>query len=127
MSAPTTLLGFCHAREVVGYCPAGVKGTFLGIAVDLGALPYFFRLFPGSHRVGVPDRLVPVGSDCASWRRAISRGSVHSQSETWVGVRSGVWPGLPVGEAGWSQKQALLARPSSRKARPESEASVVPP
>ena len=24
MSAPTTLLAFCQAREVVGYCPAGV-------------------------------------------------------------------------------------------------------
>ena len=24
MSAPTTLLGFCYAREVVGYCLAGV-------------------------------------------------------------------------------------------------------
>ena len=33
MSTPTTLLGFCHAREVVGYCPAGVHGMFLGITV----------------------------------------------------------------------------------------------
>ena len=24
MSAPTTLLGFCHAKEVVEYCPTGV-------------------------------------------------------------------------------------------------------
>ena len=34
MSAPTTLLGFCQAREVAGYCPAGVQGTVLGIAVN---------------------------------------------------------------------------------------------
>ena len=34
MSAPTTLLGFYHAREVIGYCPAGVQGTVLGIAVN---------------------------------------------------------------------------------------------
>ena len=65
MSAPTTLLGFCHAREVIGYYPIGAQGMFLGIAVDLGALLYFFRLFPGPYRAGVPGRLVPVGSDCA--------------------------------------------------------------
>ena len=41
MSVPTTLLGFCHARKVAGYCPTGVQGTVLGIAVDLSALPYF--------------------------------------------------------------------------------------
>ena len=33
MSAPTILLGFCQAREVTGYCPTGVQGTVLGIAV----------------------------------------------------------------------------------------------
>ena len=66
MSVPTTLLGLCHAREVAGYYPAGVQGTVLGIAVDLGALPYFLRLFSSPYRAGVPGRLVPVGSDCAS-------------------------------------------------------------
>ena len=55
MSAPTTLLGFCHAREVAGYCPADVQGTFLGIAVDLNALPYFLRLFPGPYRAGISN------------------------------------------------------------------------
>ena len=44
MSAPTTLLG-----KVVGYCPAGVQGTVLDIAVDLSALLYFLRLFPGPY------------------------------------------------------------------------------
>ena len=58
--APTTLFGFCHAREIAGYYPTGVQGTVLGIAVDLGALPYFFHPFPGLHRAGVPGRLVPV-------------------------------------------------------------------
>ena len=38
----------------------------LGIVVDLSALPYFLRPFPGPHRAGVPGRLVPVGFDCAS-------------------------------------------------------------
>ena len=66
MLAPTTLLGFCHAREVAGYCPADVQGTVLGIAVDLSALPYFLRPFPGLHRAGIFGRLVPVGSDCVS-------------------------------------------------------------
>ena len=57
MSAPTTLLGFCYVREVVGYCPTGVQGIILGIAVDLGALPCFLHLFPGSYRAGVPGQL----------------------------------------------------------------------
>ena len=29
MSAPTTLLGICLAREVVGYCPVGIQGMTL--------------------------------------------------------------------------------------------------
>ena len=98
MSAPTTLFAFCHAREVIGYCPAGVQGTIFGIAVDLSVLAYFLCPFPGPYRAGVPGRLVPVGSDCASWRGAVSRGLAHSQSEKRVRVGSGV-----------------LARPSSRR------------
>ena len=35
MSAPTTLLGFYHAREVAGYCPVGVQGTVLGIVGNM--------------------------------------------------------------------------------------------
>ena len=102
MSAPTTLLGFCHARKVAGYRPTGAQGTVLGITVDLSALPYFLRPFLGPYRAGVPGRLVPVGSDCASWRGAVSRGSAHSRSEKWVRVRSGV-----------------LVRPSGRRGRPK--------
>ena len=44
MSTPTTLLG-----KVAGYCPAGVQGMVLCIAVDLSALPYFLRPFPGPY------------------------------------------------------------------------------
>ena len=33
MSAPTTLLQFCHARQVTGYCLAGAQGTVPGIVV----------------------------------------------------------------------------------------------
>ena len=72
MSAPTTLLG-----KVAGYCPAGVQGMVLGIAVDLSAQAYFLHLFPGPYRAGVPGRLVLVGSDRASWRRVVSKGSAH--------------------------------------------------
>ena len=45
MSVPTTLLRFCHAREVIGYCPVGIQGIVLGIAIDLSALPYFLHPF----------------------------------------------------------------------------------
>ena len=102
MSAPTTLLEFCHARKVAGYCPVGVQGTVLGIAVDLSALPYFLRPFLGPYRAGVPSRLVPVGSECASWRIVVGRGVAHPRSETRVGVGS-----------------SALARPSSWRGRPE--------
>ena len=102
MSAPTTLLGFCHAWEVAGYCPAGVQGTVIGIAVDLSALPYFLRLFPSPYRAGVSSRSVPVGSDCASRRGAVSKGSALFLSEKRVGVEK------------W-----CLARPSDRRGRLE--------
>ena len=88
MSVPTTLLVFCHAREVTGYCPAGVQGTILGIVFDLSALPYFLRPFPSPYQAGLPGRLVLVGSDCTSWRGAKSRGFNASL----------------IGEAGQSQK-----------------------
>jgi len=123
MSTPTILLAFCHASEVVGYCAASVQGSVLGIVVDLSVLPYFLRLFSGPYRAGVPGRLVPVGSDCASWRRAVSRDSAHprfgdtGRGQKWYlarpsgrrgrseAGRSGK-RGLSVGEAGQSQKRA---------------------
>ena len=91
------------------YYPIGVQGMVLGIAVDLSAPAHFL----GPYRVGVPGRLVTVGSDCASRRRAVSRGSAHPRSETqvrvgaWRRALSFPWPGLPVGEAGQSRKRAL--------------------
>ena len=105
---------------------------------DLCVLPYFLCPFPGPYRVSVPGRLVPVGSDCAGRRRAVSRGSVYPWSEKRVGVgcralvrpsgrRHGLEskamlpsprPGLPVGGAGRSQKWCL-ARPSGRRGHPE--------
>ena len=83
----------------IGYYPIGVQGTVLGIVVDLSALPYLFHPFPGPYRAGVPGRLVPVGSNCASLRRAVNRGSVQPWLETQVGVGSGIWLGFPVKEA----------------------------
>ena len=69
---------------------------------DLCALPCFLRSFPVSFRAGVPGWLVPVGSDCASRRGVVSRGSAYSRSEKRVGIGSGV-----------------LARPFGRRGRPE--------
>jgi hypothetical protein len=90
------------------YCPVGVLGMALGIVVDLSALSYLLHPFPSPHRAGVPSWLVPVSSDYASRRRAISRGSVYPRLEMRVGVGSGVWPSLPVGEVGQSWKRALF-------------------
>ena len=91
-------------------CQGGCRVLFLQVyrvrslvlQFDLCALPYFLCPFPSPHRVGVPGRLVPVGSECVSWRRAVSKGLVHSQLETWVEVRS-----------------SALARPSGRRGHPK--------
>ena len=88
-------------------CQGGRRVLFLQVyrvrspvlRFDLCALPYFLRPFPGPYRAGVPGRLVPVGSDRASRRRAVSKGLAHPRSETRVEVESGVWPGLLVEEA----------------------------
>ena len=88
-------------------CQGGRRVLFLQVykvrspvlRFDLCALPYFLRPFPGPYRAGVPNQLVLISSNCASWRRVVSRGLAHPQSETRVGVGSGVWPGLPIGEA----------------------------
>ena len=93
-------------RRVLSCRCAGYGPCFLGIAVDLSALPYFLCPFPGPHQVGIPGQLVPIGSDFASRRRAISRGSVYPRSET------------RVEDVGQSRKRCL-ARPSSRRGRPE--------
>ena len=112
MSAPTTLFGSL-------LCQGGCRVLFLQVyrvwspilRFDLCALPYFLRPFPGPYRAGVPGLLVPVGSDCASRRGAISRGSAHSRLEKQVRVGSGVLA-KPSGrrdrlEAGWRPKRAL--------------------
>jgi len=90
-------------------CPVGVQGMVLDFTVGLSALPYLLRPFPGPHRADIPGRLFPLGSNCASRRRAVSRSSVRPQLETQFGV----------------QKRCLV-RPSGRRGDPESEASVVP-
>ena len=54
MSTPTTLLGFYHARKLIGYYLVGVQGTALGITVVMSVLPYFLHPFPGTYRAGVP-------------------------------------------------------------------------
>ena len=103
MSTPTTLFGLCCAREVAEYYFLQVYRVWSPVLrFDLYALPYFPRSFPGPYRAGVPGRLVPVGSECASRRGAVSRGLAHPQSETRVRVRS-----------------SALARPFGRRGRPE--------
>ena len=70
MSAPTTLFVLGKLQSTVS---TGVQGMFPVSWFDSRALPCFLRLFPGPFRVSVPVRLVLVGSDCASWRRTVSR------------------------------------------------------
>ena len=125
MSAPTTLLGFYHARKVIGYYPVGVQGTVLGTMVDLSALPYFLRSFPGPYRADIPSRLVLASSDCASRRRAVSKVSTYPGRRRGVRVRNGAFgqafqserpsgggletkASAPVGEVGQSQKAGVV-------------------
>ena len=72
-------------------CQGGRRVLFLQVYMvrspvlrfDLCALPYFLRPFPGPYRAGVPGRLVPVGSDCASRRRAVSKEFPYPRLEMW--------------------------------------------
>jgi len=93
---------------------------------DLCALPYFLRSFPGPYRAGVPGRLVLVGYDRASRRRAVSRGLRIPGRRR--GLESGVvlWPGVPVGEA-VRRRAGARSECSGRSGGPESETDVVPP
>ena len=92
----------------------------------MSALPYFLCPFPSPYRAGIPGRLVPVGSDCASRRGVVSRGSAHPWSEKQVRVGSGVWPGLLVGEA-VRRRVGDQSEHSGRRGGPESEAGAVSP
>ena len=85
---------------------------FLGIAVDLSVLLYLLYPLLGPHRAGIPGRLVLVGSDCASHRRDVSRGSVHPWSEMWVKV------GNVVGQAFRSEKRVGVGSERCSLARP---------
>ena len=115
-------------------CQGGCRVLFLQVyrvrssvlRFDLYALPYFLCSFPGPYRAGVLCRLVPVGSDRASRRRVVSRGLAHPRTKTWVGVGSGVWPGLSVGEAVWRRAGDRSER-SGQKGGLESEAGAIPP
>ena len=105
-------------------CPIStvdVQGSVLGAAVDLSALPYFLRMFPGPYRAGVPGRLVPISSDRASRRRVVSRvwrtPGWRRESELEVVL----WPGPSVGEGG------DRCGSSGRIGGPESEVGAVPP
>ena len=98
----------------------------LVLRFDLSGLPYFLCSFPDPYRAGVPGRSVPVGSDCASRRGAVSRGSAHSWLEKRVEVGSDVWPSLPIGEA-VQRRAGNRSERSGRRGGPESKAGAVPP
>ena len=63
----------------------------------------FLRTSLGPYRAGIPGRLILVGSDRASWRRAVSRGWAYPRLES----------------VGSELEAVLLARPSGRRGRPE--------
>ena len=91
---------------------------------DLCALPCFLRSFPISFRASIPGRLVPVGSDCASRRRTVSRVFTYPGRRHGVGVGSsalarpsgrrgyleaaGVRASAPIGEVGRSWKMGAI-------------------
>ena len=54
-------------RVLPGRC-TGYGPWYYGLT--LCALSYFLRPFPGPYRAGVPGRLAPVGTDCASRKGA---------------------------------------------------------
>ena len=123
ISAHTTLC----VREAVEYCSCrrtGYGPWYRGF--DFVCPPCFLCMSPGPYRAGVPGRLVPFGSDCVSWRGAVSRGSAHPRSEKRVGVGSSVGLGLPVGEA--VRRQAGdRSEHSDQRGGPKSETGAVPP
>ena len=64
----------------------------------------FLYMSSGSYRTGVPGRMAPVGSECVSRRRAMSR---VPTSPSWR-------------DAGLESKVALWARPFDRRGRLDS-------
>ena len=116
----STVLQVCRVQSLV-------------LRFDLSALPYLLRLILWvlTERTSLFGRF-PGGSDHVGRRRAVSRGSVYSRSEKWVGVRSERRPLLdrPSGRKSGSESKASvapsLARPFGRRGKSESEASIAP-
>ena len=91
-------------RKVAEYCSCRCTGYGpLYHGLTCAHRPALLRLFPGPFWAGVPGRLVPVGYNRASRRRAVSRGWSYPRSES----------------AGSELEAVFLARPSSRRGRPE--------
>jgi hypothetical protein len=105
MSVPTTLFGFCHAREVVEYCFCRCTGygpRYCGLT----CAPYltFSICF-----LVLTERVSPVGwFQTSSW--LWSRQSKKSSEEE--------FGASPVGDTGRSRKRCL-ARPFGQRGRPE--------
>ena len=66
---------------------------------DLCGLLCFLCSFPGPFRAGCPGRLVPVGSGCASQRRAVSRVLAYPGRRLGLESKVAFGPGFPIGEA----------------------------
>ena len=85
-------------------------------------------MYPCPDRAGVPGRLIPVGSDRASRRRAVSRGWAYPRSES-VGSESEVvfGPGLPIGEAVRRRLESEVSALVGEVGQSSRRAGAVPP
>ena len=102
MSAPTKL--FVMVAVEYYFVQGMVPGTV--VLTCETALPFSARL-PVPFEWGAPGRMAPVGSECASQRRAVSRvptslGWRDTGSESRGRSRKQRFgPGLPIGETAW--------------------------
>jgi len=95
MSAPTILFVSGRLQSTVS---VGDRVWSLVSWFDLSALPCFLRSLPGPFRMGVPGRLVLVGSVCANRRRVVSRVFAYPSWRCGVRVGGSASPGLLVRE-----------------------------
>ena len=123
MSAPTILFVLGWLQSTV---PVGDRVWSLVSWFDLSALPCFLRSFPGPFWAGVPGRLVPVGSGCASRRRAVSRVFAYPGQRHGVRVGGSALPGLSVGETVRRRLETEVSAPVREVGRSR-QAGAVPP
>ena len=93
---------------------------------DLCTLPCLLHPFPGLFQAGVPGQSVPVGSGCASRRRAVSRVFAYLGRRRGVRVGGSALTGLPVGETARRRLETEVSAPVGEVGRSR-QAGVVPP